>query len=230
MSNLQVMAPPPVLVESPLARNNGVVNSYNWSGYYNYSSCQCYSEAVAYYYEPTISSSRCANPSLAVWTGLGGWNNPNALAQDGTAYNLPGVNNHQSFIEELPNGPIAQPVYGTSGQTMALYVNYLNTGGVSYFIENSQGQSVNPTYYDGNNDQSTVDFIFEAPQVNGQEAQLANFGTDSFTYAGDGSTNLGGNPYNEVIMKTSGGTINAQPSSVSNGNSFSVTQKSCFTQ
>jgi hypothetical protein len=226
MSIATPVAPPATLAESPNVRN-AVGYSKNWAGYYNKNNT--YNTAVAYYNEPQISSSTCTSPAESVWTGLGGVNNSNALGQAGTAYNEPGLGNHQSWVEELPNGPIAQPIYGVVGTSMAIYVQDIGSGQMKYFIENSAGQYVNPTYFDNNKDDSTVDFIVEAPFINGSIAPLANFGTVPFTQATDGSQGgLSANPYDETIMIAQGGGNAATPSSL-NGNSFSVAWNSCVT-
>jgi hypothetical protein len=95
------LSPPPFLMvtrdRSPSA------SSFNCSGYVITGPGGFVTSASALYTEPAFYSSACPVASESTWAGIGGYyGSPDPLGQDGTAYGLPGIADHQAWYEVVP--------------------------------------------------------------------------------------------------------------------------------
>jgi hypothetical protein len=244
-----VSAPPYIVVSAnqvaPAATSGasgGSASSENWAGYITTSSSYAtYTRAGLYYYEPSLYSSRCSSNAVVFWTGLGGWNTGD-LAQIGTGYHLPGLSDNKYWYEVLPTEKylIGLNFSSTPGYEQHVYVNYtLQPGTKVYAFEmsgynyyNGQGETF---YWDpfpsggvtGIWDGSTADYIVERPTINGSLSYLSNFRSVDYTGYANGNT-IATYGHDAVTMYDSSNTVMATPSSLTNGNEFTVTQDSCY--
>jgi hypothetical protein len=218
-------------VVDPMVRMDTVYFS-NWSGYAVTGSAGAFTHAEAFYVEPTIHASQCSTTSESMWAGIGGYSG-DALGQDGTAYNEPGLGNHQSWWELVPgNGPHAMSLYGHPTYEFDASTRWL--GGAyrfyiyDYYTGHSQVKDVSTSTYSGR----SAEGILERPKVNGSLTNLSNVGTVTFydTYANgkgfDTWSPTGGR--HGIHMLDSTGYEMATPSSIYTGGYFTVTQNRCY--
>jgi len=181
----------------------GSFSSKNWSGYVNYSSEQSYDEATSYFVEPSPSVP-CSKATEVTWAGLGGYNSHN-LAQNGTGYNAPGLENHQGWWEILPAGYVSVPENGSPGYYFEAQTYY--AGVISgkktfyfYFYDYEEGSWWDEEVTTTNGvDESTADYIVERPKASGYFRPLADYGSTKM----QGFTNnkdLAHYPYNVGTM------------------------------
>ena len=186
MSGWTGAAPPtPFLTETHTQVTANTETSDIWAGYVitaEPNSLYWFSQAEGWYYEPTFGPSRCANTSEVTWAGLGGYRNPynsGYLAQDGTAWNSSGADNHQAWWEIVPHNALT-PIgyYATPGVIMDVSVRNI-TNGFRFWFYNYAGQSMafNVTKYGGFALAQSAEVVIERPTVNGTPTNLANFQT-----------------------------------------------------
>ena len=226
----------------------GTLYSNNWTGYITKSSLNggvSYSEVNAEMNVPKDPYVGTSDADPCFWVGLGGWNTSN-LIQAG--FDVAALNQdagladtqYEFWIEDYtypyPSNYNYKPRYKTSPSIKAtdeVYVDVIydqSSKSTTFFLEDItqdsfQSYTMSTPYYDG----STADFICEAtgpvyknfyftPACTFKFCQLSY---DNGMYEGE----LGEYGYNSIDMTTTGnssGTRIAYPSSVSNGDQFSI--------
>jgi hypothetical protein len=197
----------------------GAQQSSNWSGYAE--TAGGYTSAQATWTVPTVSASSGSTYSSA-WVGIDGDGNSN-LIQTGTEADytggratyyawweiLPAAETRITTVSVKPGDRITASVAKVSGTTWSIKLT-----------DNTNGQSYSSTKtYRGTG--GSVEYIQEAPEINGQIAKIAKFSTFSFT----GLTVNGGNPNlttADKILLVQNGVTYSTPANPSGGNSFSV--------
>lgn len=197
---------------------NGVMGSYNWSGYAAKGGTNTYAEVQGDYNQPTVRNTGSANTYECSWVGLGGYGTEK-LVQAGTeADRRNGRNVYYAWYEYLGSSgagvsQISLPsITVRPGNRIHTYVSFQRSNGVlnCYVANNTNGTSqsviVNlptSTYYDG----STAEWIDERTNVNGNgNTNLTNFGTINWTncqaYLSSSSkwVSLGSQTYDRIIM------------------------------
>jgi hypothetical protein len=226
VNNLHFVNPPSTLVVSQTKADTNNI----WAGYINTSNEQIYTTAQGTYVEPSLGPSRCSSNSVTFWSGLGGYG-VNQLAQDGTALNVPGVGQNQSWSEVLPaqGTMVLQSLYATPGYNFITSVHYAGSNTFSFYMYNfysglATSFDVVANGYNG----STAEYIAERPLTNDQRDNLSNFGTMTFTSAYTNGNALDSYGHSALTMvNSSDGHILATPSGIANGDSFSITQDNC---
>jgi Peptidase A4 family len=194
--------------------------SSNWSGYAE--TAGGYTNASATWTVPSVSPTSSDTYSSA-WVGIDGDGNSN-LIQTGTESDysggqaqyyawweiLPAAETPISTLSVSPGDSITGTVAQESGSTWKITLTD-NTSGQSFSTDQS---------YSGSG--GSVEYIQEAPQINGSISQIANFSTFDFSSL----TVNGGNPgltANDQILLVQNGTTYSTPSSPnSSGDGFSV--------
>jgi hypothetical protein len=202
-----------------LQHSPNVQTSTNWSGYAETGSG--FTSATASWTVPTVTASSGSTYSSA-WVGIDGDGNSN-LIQTGTeadyvggraTYNawweiLPAAETRITTVTVKPGDKITASVSKTSGTTWAIKLTDTTTGKSFTTSKTYRGKG------------ASVEYIQEAPEINGQIAKIAKFSTFSFT----GLTVNGGNPNltsADQINLVQNGVTYSTPSAPSGGNSFSV--------
>jgi hypothetical protein len=199
-----------------ISHTRSAQQSSNWSGYAETGS---YSSATATWNVPTVTTGSGSQYS-SDWVGIDGYNNSN-LIQTGTEQdNINGTAEYQAWWEILPAAetPISSltihpgdSITGSLTKSSSTWTIKLtdNTTGKSYSTSKS---------YSGPAD--SVEYIQEAPEVNGSIAKPADISTVTFS----GLTENGSNPNltsSDAIDLVQNGTTYYTPSAPSGGNSFS---------
>lgn len=221
---------------------NGVESDENWSGYDNYDSQQFYTLATAYYWEPKEHTTLCSPNAAVFWAGLGGVNNKNRLAQDGTGIKF-GLQQHQAWSEVLPEQTEIQAVnpsfFATPEEEFEAQVEYKSQTKFGMYLYNfSSGEhrsftvEVKHESWDG----STAEFIAERPsyatkELWGQERDLPGL-TNFESIAMEGYSNkepLTKYGHNELIMKETylDSYTLAEPESIIGSAAFYDNHKHC---
>lgn len=159
----------------------------------------------------------------------------------GTGENVPGLGQNQYWYEVLPpeSSIVALPLSANVGYKQHVYTSYVLQAttnvyvfqffGYNYYNGKSVSFEWNPYpsggvtgIYDG----SHSDFVVERPSVNGSFTNLSNFGTVDYTGYSNNNT-IATYANDAVTMYDGAGNVMASPSSLSNGDEFSVTQHKC---
>jgi hypothetical protein len=181
--------PPPFLTESN--GTSGDRTSGTWSGYMIQGTLNTFTQAETTFIEPDKSyPSSCSTYGEVTWAGLGGWNNNDALAQDGTYIGnaLGDISSHQSWWEIYPQGPITPTSLNASPDGhFDASTRYVGNGTYRFFMYNyATGKSWVNDYesFDGHPDE-TAEAIAERPTngATGHATNLTNFGTLTFSWA-----------------------------------------------
>ena len=186
------------------------VSNSIWAGYGQGGSG--WTEAQAWYDEPTLGVTHCSNPAALFWAGIGGVNSGN-LGQDGTASGSEGL--HQGFFEVLPSGAAFPGLTVPAGSIVGADVQYNGGGNYAFDI---QVNGVNHLYgATGNYDGSTVEEIAERlgppPLLNFQSVTIDGLNERTHQPLPSGSTE-----YDMTGYATTG--------PLSNG-TFTVTENNC---
>jgi hypothetical protein len=225
------VTPPPFLAVSNTTANT--VYTQNWSGYAVTGGQGTYTHAEAWYVEPSFGGSVCSTNAEVTWAGIGGYyGSSDDLGQNGTAHNVPGVGNHQAWWEIIPFYSIV-PInfYGHAGYLFDASTRWLGNGYRFYFYDYYSGTTdalnVDDAAYSGD----SAEAIAERPKVGNSFTNLSNFGTLEFQSTQANGVGLdqysGSGPRHGVHMVDSGGKDMADPSDITGGGSFGVSQKSC---
>lgn len=221
---------PPFLVET-LAQAHTTYSS-TWAGYMVSSGNGTYKTAQAWYPEPTFYSSSCSSNAAVTWVGVGGWNDT-LLAQDGTSHGVPGIGNHQAWWEVWPDVnmmPIS--LYGHRGYLFQAFTKYINPNWHFYMYDYYTGTSVSfdvpISGYSGNSGEA----IIERPTINGTKSHLSNFKTMTFSQTevngkAISSYSASGPRYGVHMENFNNGDDLADPSGISSGGYFTVSQHHC---
>jgi hypothetical protein len=256
MSGWKGAAPPtPFLTETHAQVVADTRNLQNWAGYAitaENNSLYWFTQAEGWYTEPTFGQSRCANPSEVTWAGLGGYpgypGTGNYLAQNGTAWNTPGADNHQAWWEIVPHNYLTSiGYYGIPGGEMDVSTRNVAPNGMRFWFYNYQDTSMafDVTMY-GNYFPAaqSAEVVAERPTVNKVYTDLANFGTlnidGSAAAEGGNRTEIPFDQFPQNLNTTTGlwrhgvhmvsGTTGrdlADPTGIVPDGAFNVTQNNC---
>jgi hypothetical protein len=192
--------------------------SNNWSGYID--TGPTFTAISSQWVVPPVQPSAAPEYS-ATWIGIDGVNNT-SLIQTGTSQDTSnGTTSYDDWYEILPaNETVIGAV--SPGDHMTASVNENSPGTWTIAIDDTtSGQNFSRAFaYSG--PQASAEWVEEAPTVDGQQSNLADFGTAHFT--GIAETNSGSSSVvqSPVDMINGGGTVIASPGAIS-GNSFTIT-------
>ena len=190
------------------------MQSSNWSGYVE--TAGGYSSASATWTVPSASG----NGYSSAWVGIDGDGNSN-LIQTGTESD--GNGQYYAWWEILPAAET--PIDSVSvqpGDTISASVQ--QNGGSTWTIsltDQSNGESFTTQQnYDGSG--QSVEYIQEAPEINGTISTMADFSTFSFSNltVNGGSPNL--NTNDEIVCVQNGTAVSTPSAPNSSGDGFSV--------
>ncbi len=216
------------VTETKVSRNGKVTNaastSQNWSGYAR-TTGGTYTDITSSWTVPTAQASTSATYSSA-WIGIDGATNSN-LIQTGTESDyVSGSASYNAWWEILPAAEtvLSTTTYPVSpGDAMFAEIKKNATNWTINIqdLTKAWSFSTNQTY---SGQQSSTEWILEAPTVGGSQSTLANYGSTSFL----NDTQNGGNPSHSystdsIDMTDSNSNVissTSQPNSTTNG--FSV--------
>jgi hypothetical protein len=206
------------------ARKNDTVTSGNWSGYAATGSSGSYTSVTSSWVQPAVT---CGSQDTysSFWVGLDGYDN-SALEQTGTEADcINGQAEYGAWWEVLPAAESPWSVDVEPGDQLTATVTDNGDGTFTMTLSDStQGWNQTTTQQgsDGYQD-SSAEVIAEATDVNGQIANLSDFGTVDFTGSDANGNALDSySPTGIVMQNQSSGDTTAQPGAISDG-SFSDT-------
>jgi hypothetical protein len=234
MGHAHPAAAPPFLAETHARSSYTDQYSLNWSGYAAGGSDGKFTEAEAYYYEPSYYPDSCSSSSAVDWAGIGGYYKNSPLGQDGTAFGVPGMAAHQAWWELYPINDI-QPVNltATIGYIVDASVEWIRRGTDTYYafyVENTRsGAYVALQYHTSSYDGRSAEAITERPTINGSISDLSNYKTMTYhqTYANGSGLNTFSNLYNLTMLDDSGNTMATAGKILSSGNFKDYYQNFC---
>ena len=209
------------------ARDGRNSRSTNWSGYATTSGSGHYTDVKGSWKQPTATCSSGQTAYSAFWVGIDG-DNSNTVEQTGTDADCSrGTPTYYAWYEMYPKFPVnlSKPV--GPGDTMSAEVKYTGSGAFQLTIsDSSRGWSFSTKQTLRKASRSSAEWIAEAPSSSGGVLPLANFGTVNFSNCTANGISIASSPnVDEIVMATTGGTVKAQPSSLSGGSAFGVTWK-----
>ncbi|HLW00229.1 MAG TPA: G1 family glutamic endopeptidase [Ktedonobacterales bacterium] len=210
-------------VKNRVSHGHSNSTSSNWSGYATTGTT--YSDVKGSWVEPTVTCSRRQTAYSSFWVGIDG-DGTNSVEQTGTDSDCSrGRPTYYAWYEMYPAFPVnlSNPV--SPGDSFTAEVKY--NGGSSFTLtikDNTKGWTFTTNQSLSNPALGSAEWIAEAPSSSSGVLPLANFGTVNFTSCTANGVSISSNPNpDEIVMETSNGTVKAQPSGLSGGNSFSVT-------
>jgi len=214
--------------------HGGASTSTNWAGYVNTAGGGPYTQSSASFVQPAINCSSGKATYSSFWVGIGGYTT-SQLDQTGTEADCSGGNaTYKAWWEVLPAGETLDPSVSVHpGDSFTATVT--GSGGVYTMTlrNNTTGQQFSHSQTDSANTGQSAEVIAEATSLCTILAcrvqPLSNFGTVNFTNGTANGVPIANKPNDVVTMAGGGGlfgggTVKAQPSSLSGGN-FSVTWK-----
>ena len=201
------------------ARRNDSVTSGNWSGYAATGSSGSYTSVTSSWVQPAIS---CGSQDTysSFWVGLDGYDN-SALEQTGTEADcIGGQAEYGAWWEVLPAAETPWSVTVEPGDQLTATVTDNGDGTFTMTLADStQGWNQTTTQQGSSGYQdSSAEVIAEATDVNGQIADLSDFGTVDFTGSeADGNALDSYAPTSITMQNQSSGDTMAQPGSLSDG-------------
>jgi hypothetical protein len=228
----------------PMARLGSTI-SINWSGYAITGPKGSVTFVNASWIEPKISGTcPTKNEYSAFWVGIDGYTS-HTVEQTGTDSDCNGGSpSYYAWYEFYPAGSVTiSSLKISSGDVISAQVTFAGKKFTTKITDVTTGQSYTKTAKVSGAEETSADFITEAPccESNGNILPLADFGTVNF---GGDYTSLNATCYatvsgvtgpigsfstvQEITMINSAGTkIKAEPSALSSdGTSFTVTWKS----
>jgi hypothetical protein len=210
------------LRKASVAPNHKRTNSTstNWSGYAVAGGR--YRSVTATWTQPSVSCSGSAYSSF--WIGIDG-DTSGTVEQTGTSADCNGSTPvYYAWYEMYPQYPTNYPNRVSAGDHFVATVTTDGTGSFTLTLKDStRGWTQTTTQRLNKARLASAEVIAEAPSSRSGVLPLANFGTVSFSGAKvNGNTLTASTPgIDAITMVTSGGTVKAKPSSISNG-AFSV--------
>jgi hypothetical protein len=199
---------------------NTTATSTNWSGYID--SGPTFTEVTADWVVPTVQVSQASQYS-STWIGIDGDIDTSSLIQTGTAQDTSaGTTDYFAWYELLPRAAVQIGQVAPGDQMQATIVEDspgLWTITIDDLTAWTAPYSKTVSYSTAGD---TAEWIEEAPNVNGQQSTLADFGSAQFTDIGvtDSGSPVTQSPVN--MLNPAGTSTIAIPGPVS-GNSFTVT-------
>jgi hypothetical protein len=201
------------------SRTNDSVTSGNWSGYAATGSSGSYTSVTSSWVQPAVN---CGSQDTysSFWVGLDGYNN-SALEQTGTEADcIDGQAEYGAWWEVLPASETPWSVTVEPGDQMTATVTDNGDGTFTMTLADStQGWNQTTTQQgsDGYQD-SSAEVIAEATDVNGQIADLSDFGSVNFTGSdADGNALDSYAPTSITMQNQNSGDTTAQPGAISDG-------------
>ena len=152
---------------------------------------------------------------------------------NGTAHNVPGVDNHQAWWEILPTFYIMPINFSATAGYMFIASTRWTGDGYRFYFYNYYNKTttaldVDSTAYSGD----SAEAIAERPTMsNGHLAYLSNFGTLTFYYSQANGADFDTYPATSVRHGIHMEDVNfndmADPSDIGSGGYFTVHQQSC---
>lgn len=199
---------------------NAAITSQNWSGHAVTGNSGAFTSVSGCWTVPAVSG---PNGSYsAAWIGVDGYSNSD-LIQTGTLQDYTGGSAHYSaWWEILPAASTTISMTVSPGNAMCATISHLSGSDWEIALDNnSTGDDFSTTKtYSGPGD--SAEWIVEAPTVDGTQAELADYGTATFTSCADdgsGADLAGGEA---ITMDDPNGGAFSTPSSPS-GESFTLT-------
>jgi hypothetical protein len=246
MSGSRPAPAPPFLAETHMRADTVYIP--NWSGYAISGNQGQFTSAEAYYNEPRFYPSVCAHTSDVTWAGIGAYygrkgQNRFPLAQDGTAFGVPGEGDHQAWWELYPyNYAVPVSLSARPGDTMDADVHWLGTskGAYSFYMHDARTKkSVAFREYLNAFSGISAEVINERPALGNPPklTDLSNYRTMAIsssmgngrkfdTYpSGSGTDNNG--RHGAWMTNTSFTRVLAQPGGIQYGGRFTLTQDHC---
>ena len=200
----------------------GHSTSSNWSGYAVTGGT--YRSVSSAWTQPAVNCSVTPTGWSSFWVGLDG-DTSNTVEQTGTEADC--SNGHavySGWYEMYPKFPKTYSTLVGAGDRMSASVTSGSNGNFTLTLTNTtRGWTQRTTARLKHAALASAEVIAEAPSSSGGVLPLADFGTASFSGAtANGATLTSSTPGIDPITMSSGSTVKAQPSAISNG-SFSVT-------
>lgn len=208
-----------------VAPNHKITNSTstNWSGYDVAGGT--YRTVRATWVQPAVNCTATAYSSF--WVGIDG-DTSNTVEQTGSEADCQGTRPvYSAWYEMYPKFPVTFSNPVAPGDHFSATVSTDGNGSFTLSLKDTtKGWTQTTTQRLKKAQLASAEVIAEAPSSSGGVLPLANFGTVSFSGATVNGSALTSSTrgIDAITMKTSSGTVKAQPSSISNG-SFSVTWK-----
>ncbi len=195
------------------------VTSTNWAGY---ATAQGPFTAVsAGWTQPAV---KCGSKTTyaSFWVGLDGYNS-NTVEQTGTLELCSGGHaSYYGWVEFYPALPKYFSAVVAPGDVFTASVTE-SAGRFTTKLHNATEGWTGIAHKTLSAARSSAEVIAEAPSDSSGVLPLANFGTVKFTNARANGTIIGVHSPIDIVMKTSTGTLKAQPSALTNGRTFTVT-------
>jgi Peptidase A4 family len=200
----------------------GHSTSSNWSGYAVTGGT--FRTVSANWTQPAVNCSVTPTGWSSFWVGLDG-DTSNTVEQTGTEADC--SNGHAVYSGWYEMYPKFPKTYGTpvgAGDRISASVTTTGNGNFTLTLtNNSRGWTQRTSARLKSARLASAEVIAEAPSSSGGVLPLADFGTVGFSGSTvNGTTLTSSTPRLDPITMSSGGTVKAQPSGMSNG-SFSVT-------
>jgi peptidase A4-like protein len=203
---------------------NADTSSTNWAGYAANGST--YTSVSTTFTQPSVDCSQGDGYS-SFWVGLDGYSS-STVEQTGTEADCSGgVASYSAWYEMYPAYPVTYSSTVEPGDTITATVTY---SGSNKFVlklsDSTRGWSHSTTKTLRNAARSSAEIIAEAPSDSSGPLPLDDFGKATFKSVAVNGSSLGSTASDSIDMVDSAGTTQASTSSLSGGNSFSVTWES----
>ncbi|TMM13013.1 MAG: hypothetical protein E6G01_15470 [Actinobacteria bacterium] len=227
----------PLVVHKPahhlVPPGRGVAYTTNWSGYAAKNAT--FTDAKGSWVQPAVSCSSNRRQYSSFWVGIDG-DTSNTVEQIGTDSDCVGRRaSYYAWYEMYPAGSVAlsQATYPVSpGDELSADVAYTGSGSFTLTLNDAtQRWSYATTQSSTTATRTSAEWVAEAPSSCFRTCSvlpLANFGTASFLGSSATATGASGSissfTNDRIVMETNGGTVKANPSSLSpDGSAFSDT-------
>ncbi|HWC83186.1 MAG TPA: G1 family glutamic endopeptidase [Pseudonocardiaceae bacterium] len=203
-----------------VGHNKNAQQSGNWSGYAETGSG--YTSAEATWTVPSVSASSSDTYSSA-WVGIDGDGNSN-LIQTGTEADYTGGSAHyNAWWEILPAAetPIDSMTISPGDSMTASVAQDSGSTWTINIADNTTGQNFSTQQQYGGSGGS-VEYIQEAPEINGNIAQIADFSTFDFSNLKVNGNSPGLTSDDEILLVQNGTTYSTPSAPNSSGDGFSV--------
>jgi hypothetical protein len=202
------------------------VMSTNWSGYVDTGTG--FTEVNGSWDEPSATCG-ATEAFAAFWVGIDGYNSP-TVEQDGTLIECYEGTQYQYTWWEMYPTTAVQIVGETVAAGDHIYAVVSRSGSRYTLAVTDSTHSANSfttTQTCTDCDNSSAEWIAEAPSSGSGISPLANFGKWTLTSSSVAAASITGTistfPYTEITMVDSSGAVEAQPSALTDGTSFTDT-------
>ena len=221
----------PATAQAAAVRSHGAPNhkighstSTNWSGY-AVTGAGPYNGVSASWTQPAVNCAKTRTGYSSFWVGLDG-DTTKTVEQTGTEADCSsGSPVYYAWYEMYPKFPVnyANPV--SPGDSMRASVTYLGQGTFKLTLTDSTTGWTQTTQKRLKSAKlGSAEVIAEAPSSSGGVLPLADFGTAKFSGATANGSSMASLPgLDPITMVSSSGAVEAKPSSMSSGGSFSDT-------